>query len=118
MHLYLQTNFKSSVFKNKNENVSHFCEESVFYYCFEFYILSFVSVKYFKNLHFFSHMFLILHYMYQLRFKAMLTTCVLQTYIKYFFSKPSSKTNIFLLVHKLVVCMILKADRTFFINLY
>lgn len=48
--------------------------------------------------------------MYQLRFKAMLTTCVLQTYIKYFFSKRSSKTNILLLVHKLVVCMILIAE--------
>lgn len=86
MHLFLQTNIKSSVLKKENENVIHSFEESVFDYYFEFYILRFVhvSVKYFKQPAIFSNMFLILHYMYQLRFKAMLYICMLQIYIKYF----------------------------------
>lgn len=50
--IIISTNVKSSVLKKeiRNENICHFCKESVFHYYFVFDIFSFVSVNFFKNL--------------------------------------------------------------------
>lgn len=50
--IIISTNVKSSVLKKeiRNENICHFCKESVFNYYFVFDIFSFVSVNFFKNL--------------------------------------------------------------------
>lgn len=51
--IIISTRVKSSVLKKeiRNENICHFCKESVFHYYFVFYVFSFVSVNFlFKNL--------------------------------------------------------------------
>lgn len=51
--IIISTRVKSSVLKKeiRNENICHFCKESVFHYYFVFYVFSFVSVNVlFKNL--------------------------------------------------------------------
>lgn len=51
--IIISTRVKSSVLKKeiRNENICHFCKESVFHYYFVFYVFSFVSVTFlFKNL--------------------------------------------------------------------
>lgn len=51
--IIISTRVKSSVLKKeiRNENICHFCKESVFHFYFVFYVFSFVSVNFlFKNL--------------------------------------------------------------------
>lgn len=51
--IIISTRVKCSVLKKeiRNENICHFCKESVFHYYLVFYVFSFVSVNFlFKNL--------------------------------------------------------------------
>lgn len=49
--IIISTNVKSSVLKKeiRNENICHFCKESLFHYYVVFYIFSFASVNFLKK---------------------------------------------------------------------